>query len=151
MAHRNTFASRGAFVMYSAPMKQSELQLNRIAQGLVSEANGLQWFTAHAEPERAAILKDLANITQQAHPRPEEVPAAIARSALKSTFTPCVMLQTAARPTLALARIASLPEAEHVKAFRLLMALFSIADTRRRDTHCKNGCTHDWHNLSALP
>jgi hypothetical protein len=131
-------------------MRPNELQLNRIAQGLVPEELGLRWFGGLAAAERVAVLQDLAYITHQSHPKLEEVPLAIVRSGLKPTFTPCVMLQNADRPTSALSRIASLPEPEHAKSFRLLLALFSIADARRRDTQCKDGCTHEWHNLGAL-
>lgn len=131
-------------------MWPNELQLNRIAQGLVPEDSGLRWFGGLIAAERVAVLKDLAYITHQSHPKLEEVPSAIVRSGLKSTFTPCVMLQNADRPTSALSRIASLPEPEHAKSFRLLLALFSIADARRRETQCKDGCIHEWHNLGAL-
>ncbi|MFE0192180.1 DUF5958 family protein [Streptomyces sp. NPDC058989] len=44
-----------------------------------------------------------------------------------------------------------LPAYELTKAFRLLVALFSIADTRRRTLHCAGGCGHEWHNLSGRP
>jgi hypothetical protein len=131
-------------------MRPSELQLNRIAQGLVHEDVGLQWFERLTAAERAAVLRDLAYITHQSNPKFEEVPQAVVRSGLNPTFTPCVVLRKADRPTNALSRIASLPEPEHVKSFRLLMALFSIADARRRETQCKDGCTHEWHNLPAL-
>ncbi|MCX4834386.1 DUF5958 family protein [Streptomyces sp. NBC_01016] len=36
---------------------------------------------------------------------------------------------------------------EHVKAFRVLVSVFSVADTRRRRTYCKGTCGHTWHNL----
>jgi hypothetical protein len=131
-------------------MRESELQLNRIAQGIVSLDAGLQWFGALSSSEQGNVLNNLAHMTHQAHPRTEELAPAILRSGLKETFTPCVVLQTSDRPTQALSRIAALPESEHLKSFRLLMALFSIADARRRESECKDGCTHEWHNLAAL-
>ena len=39
----------------------------------------------------------------------------------------------------------SLPEPERDKAFRLFLALFSLADERRRKTECASGCSHWWH------
>ncbi|MET9412450.1 DUF5958 family protein [Streptomyces sp. NPDC002935] len=45
----------------------------------------------------------------------------------------------------------ALPAYELTKSFRLLVALFSIADTRRRTLHCAGGCGHEWHNLSDPP
>ncbi|MFE2582420.1 DUF5958 family protein [Streptomyces sp. NPDC059378] len=34
---------------------------------------------------------------------------------------------------------------------RALVALFGIADTRRRRLYCAAGCGHAWHNLRDLP
>lgn len=42
---------------------------------------------------------------------------------------------------------AALPADEHVTAFRVLVSVFSVADTRRRETCCKGTCGHAWHNL----
>ncbi|MDX3531055.1 DUF5958 family protein [Streptomyces sp. ID05-39B] len=41
----------------------------------------------------------------------------------------------------------ALPAYELTKSFRLLVALFTIADTRRRTLYCAGGCGHAWHNL----
>ncbi|MFD3420933.1 DUF5958 family protein [Streptomyces decoyicus] len=43
----------------------------------------------------------------------------------------------------------ALPADEHVKAFRVLVSVFSVADTRRRQAYCKGTCGHAWH--SSLP
>ncbi|MFE2263165.1 DUF5958 family protein [Streptomyces griseosporeus] len=42
---------------------------------------------------------------------------------------------------------AGLPAAEHVQAFRVLVSVFAVADTRRRETYCNGACGHTWHNL----
>lgn len=131
-------------------MHAHQLQLNRIAQGVLSEAAGNSWFEELSSVEQTEVLQDLAYVCHQAHPKPSEVPEAITRSGLKPTFTPCVMLKSVAIPEHAISRIISLPAEEHAKAFRLLLALFAIADTRRRETQCKGGCTHEWHNLATL-
>ncbi|WP_406483046.1 DUF5958 family protein [Streptomyces sp. NBC_01615] len=41
--------------------------------------------------------------------------------------------------------MADLPSYDRARAFRLLVALFAIADTRRRERHCVGGCSHEWH------
>ncbi|GAA2467337.1 hypothetical protein GCM10023100_19350 [Actinocorallia cavernae] len=43
--------------------------------------------------------------------------------------------------------MAALPVHELTKSFRLLVALFGVADTRRRELYCAGGCAHAWHNL----
>ncbi|WP_433354204.1 DUF5958 family protein [Microtetraspora malaysiensis] len=32
-------------------------------------------------------------------------------------------------------------------AFRLLIALLTVADGRRRERYCAGGCSHAWHQL----
>jgi hypothetical protein len=125
----------------------TELRLNQISQGLISEADGNAWYESLQSDERALTLQVLARICAQSHPRAGEVPAAIARAGLKATFTPCVLARRDPRPERSFFQITALPPEEQVKSFRLLLALFSIADQRRRETQCRDGCTHEWHNL----
>ncbi|WP_454324216.1 DUF5958 family protein [Streptomyces ambofaciens] len=77
----------------------------------------------------------------QARARQEDVPDSITRSRVRPTHTPAVML------TKWRFGMEFLPTYELVKAFRLLVALFSIADARRRRLYCARGCSHAWHNL----
>jgi hypothetical protein len=128
----------------------TELKLNRIAQGILSEAEGYLWFESLQDGERSEALHGLAKICQQSHPLSTEVPTAIEQAGLKPTFTACVLIMSAARPDKALDQIIGLPLSEQIKSFRLLLALFSIADKRRRETHCGGDCKHEWHNLPAL-
>ncbi|MGW9438089.1 DUF5958 family protein [Streptomyces sp. NPDC055607] len=41
--------------------------------------------------------------------------------------------------------LAALPADEHVEAFRVLVSVFSVADTRRGETYCGGACKHAWH------
>ena len=131
-------------------LTDSELLLNRVAQGHISEAEGLSWFESLLSEERQQALHLLSKICTQSHPLAEEVPVASNRAGLKSTFTPCVLAGLSERPEQAFPQIVALPANEQTKAFRLLLALFCIADDRRRKTRCVGGCTHEWHNLPAL-
>jgi len=125
-----------------------ELQLNRIAQGLIPIAEAISWFEGLSSEEQRTVLWALVRVTFQAHPLKSEVEPAINQAGLKPTFTPCVMALKADDPIRGFDKLGNLPPHEWVKTFRLLIALFSIADQRRRETSCKNGCTHAWHNLA---
>ncbi|MEV5089192.1 DUF5958 family protein [Streptomyces albogriseolus] len=81
----------------------------------------------------------------QARACEEDVPESIARSGIRPTHTPAVML------TKWHFGMEALPAYELIKSFRLLVALFSIADSRRRALHCVDGCGHAWHNLPDPP
>ncbi|MEV4334097.1 DUF5958 family protein [Streptomyces sp. NPDC049597] len=117
--------------------------LNELAQGLRTTAEGVEWFERLSEEDQRKTLHALVLFCGQARAREEDVPESIARSGIRHTHTPAVML------TKWRFGMEALPDHELTKSFRLLVALFSIADTRRRTLHCVGGCGHEWHNLSA--
>jgi hypothetical protein len=133
--------------LFSMALSPDARMLNRVAQGRLPFAEAVRWFEALAEPEQEPWLKTMALMCHQAHPLHEEIDRAIGLAELKPTFTPCVMIRAAAKPEEALHHIAELPADERHKAFRLMFALYCIADTRRRETQCKDGCSHEWHNF----
>ncbi|MFF3330905.1 DUF5958 family protein [Streptomyces sp. NPDC002888] len=81
----------------------------------------------------------------RARAREEDVPESIARSGIRPTHTSAVML------TKRRSGMDTLPAYELTKSFRLPVALFSIADTRRRTLYCAGECGHAWHNLPDPP
>lgn len=65
---------------------------------------------------------------------------------LKKTFTPITILFKF--PTrIAFNKLSELPESEHSKVITSLLWIYKTTDTQRRETECKNGCEHLWHNL----
>ena len=54
-------------------MNPDLLGLNQLSQGLLPWSVGLSWFSELPSPEKAARLRDLAFITNQAHPTVAEV------------------------------------------------------------------------------
>jgi hypothetical protein len=136
---------------FSMALSSEAKMLNRVAQGRLPFSEAVQWFDALPQEDQQPWLKTLALMCHQAHPQPQEIDPAITLGGLKPTFTPCVMLKTAAQPGHVLGRVANLPTEERQKAFRLLFALYCIADTRRRENQCRNGCSHEWHNFDKNP
>lgn len=122
-------------------MYAHEVVLNELAQGLRLMAQGVEWFEGLSEDDRRKVLHALVLFCGQADACKDDVPESIARSDIRPTHTPAVML------TKWRFGMAELPACELTKSFRLLVALFSIADTRRRALHCADGCGHEWHNL----
>lgn len=129
-------------------MTPVEIALNSLAQGFTPLSEGEEWFASHGPSDRHKILKQLNFYISQAHPKPEEVEAAIKLCGLKPSMTPCVVLaKWQTRPAKGAEALSNLPDTDHLKAFKILLTLFSVADERRRNTQCREGCTHDWHNL----
>jgi hypothetical protein len=106
-------------------------------------SDGAAWFAALAEDEQRLVLTELVQFCVQARAVEADADEAIARSGLRPTYTPAVML------TRWRLDMADLPSYDRARAFRLLVALFATADTRRRERYCVGGCSHEWHQPAA--
>ena len=126
-------------------MYAHEVILNELAQARRPVAEGVEWFEGLSEGDQRKVLHALVLFCGQARACEEDVPESIARSGIRPTHTPAVML------TKWRFGMGALPAYELTKSFRLLVTLFSIADTRRRTLYCATGCGHGWHNLPEPP
>lgn len=107
--------------------------------------DGAAWFSALSPASRREVRREIAGYAMQAHITAADGRAGVARSGVKPTANPSVMIcMDPPRHGFA-----DLPADEHAKAFRVLVSVFAVADTRRRETYCKGTCGHAWHNLPA--
>ncbi|WKU42683.1 DUF5958 family protein [Streptomyces sp. VNUA116] len=125
--------------------RETERVVNEIAQGLRTLDAGVGWFSGLAPARRQEVLQDVAGYAMQAHITAADGRAGVARSGVKPTANPAVMI-CMDPPRYG---FAGLPAAEYVTSFRVLVSVFAIADTRRREMYCKGACGHAWHNLPA--
>lgn len=130
-------------------MERYEVTINRIAQGEIPVEQGIEWFQGLPEEEQRDALRDMNLCIHQSHPRESEIEEGIRLSGLKESYTPCVIMRKN-NFNNARAKVLALPSHEWLKAFRLWLAIFTIADGRRRSTDCRAGCDHWWHNLEKL-
>ncbi|MGW4905554.1 DUF5958 family protein [Streptomyces sp. NPDC004270] len=126
-------------------MYEHEIVVNELAQALRPMAEGMAWFGGRPEDEQRLVLRVLVQFCVQARAVEADVPEAIVRSGMRPTYTPAVML------TRWRLNMSELPPYDLPRAFRLLVALLAIADTRRRARYCADGCHHAWHQLAARP
>ncbi|MFB6625498.1 DUF5958 family protein [Streptomyces sp. NPDC056374] len=124
--------------------REAERVVNEVAQELRTLDEGTSWFSALSSEERQAVLQEVTGYAMQAHITAADGREGVARSGVKPRANPSVMI-CMDPPRYG---FADLPADEHVKAFRVLVSVFSVADTRRRETYCKGTCGHTWHNLS---
>ncbi|MER6154155.1 DUF5958 family protein [Streptomyces sp. NPDC001868] len=130
-------------------MTARDIMLNELAQGLRPMSQGIAWFDALGPEEQSEALRFLCHHCVQARAVAEDGPEGIRRAGLRPTHTPAVLI-TRGRMDHQLWKIAALtPDDERRKAFRLLVAVLAIADGRRRERYCADGCGHWWHRLSA--
>lgn len=132
-------------------MKERDVLLNELAQGLRPMSQGIEWFDSLGQEEQSEVLLFLHHHCVQARALAEDAPESIRRAGLRPTHTPAVLIARG-RIDEQLGKIAGLaPLDERRKAFRLLIAVLSIADARRRECFCSDGCSHWWHRLSHAP
>lgn len=129
-------------------MVERTVRLNELAQGLRPLGQGVAWFEDLAADEQFEVLRDLSGFCIHARATVEDGPESVRLAGIRPTHTPAVLIS---RGQLRgqLEKIIGLPQDERVKAFRLLVALLGVADKRRRERFCGNGCTHVWHQLVA--
>jgi hypothetical protein len=96
-----------------------EVVLNELAQGLRPAPEGVEWFEGLAEEDQRKVLHALVLFCGQARACEDDVPESIARSGIRPTHTPAVML------TKWRFGMEALPAYELTKSFRLLIAQFS--------------------------
>ncbi|MGA5198733.1 DUF5958 family protein [Streptomyces exfoliatus] len=123
--------------------RETERVVNEIAQELRTLDDGEAWFSGLTLARRQKVLQEAAGYAMQAHITAADGRAGVTRSGVKPTANPSVMI-CMDPPRYG---FADLPADEHVKAFRVLVSTFAIADTHRRQTYCKSTCTHAWHHL----
>lgn len=126
--------------------KDFSILINLFAQDKVELEITLSVFNAMTVEEKRSELAWLRTYIEQSHPTKETIGEAINKMPIKSTMTPIVILETCEFKT-ALWKICELPENELEKAVITLLTLFRHSDTKRRETFCKNGCNHEWHNI----
>ncbi|MFE5597041.1 DUF5958 family protein [Streptomyces sp. NPDC056549] len=130
-------------------MNERDVLLNALAQGLRPMSEGVAWFHELGSEEQSEVLLFLRHHCVQARAVAEDAPESICRAGLRPTQSPAVLISRG-RIDMQLGKIAGFtPVDERRKAFRLLIAVLTVADGRRRERFCSGGCGHWWHDLSA--
>jgi hypothetical protein len=109
---------------------EDEILVNKFGQGLVAIEQLREDFRLLEVIKKKEFLNELLFLIMQSKPRSEDIKPAIVNSGLKSTFTPCVLLNKGVA-SHNLEKFINLPENELTKAFVLLLSLFKIAYMRR--------------------
>jgi hypothetical protein len=127
-------------------MNETELKINKIAQDFLPLVEGLAWYDEADSDLRNKIMRALDLCIFQSHPTKEDIEKGIKKSGLKETYSPCVLVRK--KPfNEARQKVLNMPKLDQRRGFILFLSIFGVADKRRRETQCKGGCTHDWHNI----
>jgi hypothetical protein len=127
-------------------MTDIEININKYAQNRLTDSEIMDWFDQFEIQKKKEIQTKLITFMEQAHPSNELISKAIQTAPIKNTMTPVILFKTQTFK-IAINKIRMLPDSEIRKSFIIMLSIFKIADTYRRETECKNGCGHEWHNI----
>ncbi|PIF34722.1 hypothetical protein CLU81_5383 [Flavobacterium sp. 9] len=132
-------------------METIEKQINLIAQNRIEFNEGVKLILSNSEFDFKKTFESLKFFIFNSIPEKTDYNSASYQKAilsipLKQTFTPIVIL-TKFSTKIAFIKLSELPESEYEKIIISLLWIFKITDTERRETECKNGCGHDWHEI----
>ena len=135
--------------MYTMSVKEEII--NKIAQDKIDFNLGIESLLEDPEYDFKSLFTTLTNyifntIPEKTNYNTETYQNAIRTIPLKRTYTPIVLL-TRFPTRIAFYKLAELPENENRKIITSLIWIFKITDTERRNTECKNGCGHFWHEM----
>ncbi len=129
-----------------------DIYLNQLAQGVKPINDAIKWFSELPEDIQPEILKRVVFFILQAGTIGKDVEKAIYLSGLKPTYTACQLLLKTLNEEpngnnmlkVILAKITNLPKSERCKSFRLLIALFVVANEKKLKKEL-NPEKHWWH------
>lgn len=127
-------------------MTDIEININKYAQNRLTDSEIMDWFDQFDMQKKKEIQMKLITFMEQAHPSNEMITKAIQTAPIKNTMTPVILFKTQSFK-IAINKIRILPDSEIRKSFIIMLSIFKIADIYRRETDCKNGCGHEWHNI----
>jgi len=128
-------------------MTDIEININKYSQNKLTVSEIMDWFDKFDLSLQSEIRDKLAMFVKQTHPTDNLIKEGVKNAPIKNTMTPVVLFKTQTLNN-ALNKIRTLSESELRKSFIIMLSIFKTADTYRRESDCKNGCTHEWHNLN---
>lgn len=132
-------------------MSQTEEIINKVAQDKIDVNLGIKLLFEDPEYNFERLFTTLKNYIFNSIPdktdyNTETYQKAIHTIPLKPTHTPIIFLKRFSLK-IALSKLSELPKNENKKIITSLLWIFKVTDTERRNTECKNGCGHFWHEL----
>ena len=133
-------------------MTTLEKQINLIAQNKTEFDEGQEQILKNSEFDFNKTFEILKSNIFNAIPNKSDYNSdsyqkAIVSIPIKQTYTPFIILNKFSTKN-AFKKLSELPESEYEKIIISLLWIFKITDTERRETECKNGCGHYWHNIT---
>ena len=120
--------------------------LNEVAQQLRSWEESSAAFERLSHDEQLSVLQSLEFMAHQAHATLGDVATALRSIQAEPSFRPAWSPDTSGIHFVTDQHYAKRDAADLLGQYRYLMALYSMADGRRR-ADCAGQCSHWWHHL----
>ena len=129
------------------PMLTPEsLYINKLVQGEYGTVAAGRWFEKFNPVQQREIVLLVRQHLEQSNPGQEGVDYIIDRGYLNWTPTQSDFFRE--HPyDLAIVKASEVPDEELDVSFNALITLYRHFDKQQRNTICKGGCDHEWHNL----
>jgi len=128
-----------------------EILINQFVQHIHPLAFMEIWFEQRDATDKKDVLLNLLNLTIQSHPTYDEIRSAAQDLRIESTPAAVKMLNRNKPYDKFGYELINLPIKEYKNCFKLLLLSLSLADNRRKNTICRNGCQHWWHQDLSDP
>lgn len=128
-------------------LSEELLKINKIAQGGLGLMVSLGWFKEFDNAKQREIVLTTRMCVERANPKQKGVDYLIEKGFF--TIVPFQLkLIKEGSFNQAIVKISEVPDDELLGSFIALMFLLQHFDDVQRRTVCKNGCDHEWHNLT---
>ncbi len=127
-------------------LSEEAIIINKIAQNKMSIDKGIKWFERGNIDFQKSIVFITKFYLEQSNPNQILINESIQFIPLNQKCKPVSIFKTMTFKNATLA-VNDLPDQELKNSFITLITLFKHTDTHRRNTLCKQGCDHEWHNL----
>lgn len=132
-------------------MAEIEIIINKIAKDKIVFKDGVRQILQNPEFDFNKVFQTLETYIFNAIPSKSDYESEAYRKAIqtipiKPTSTPIIILNQNSTK-IALRKLKDLQKEEREKVTTSLLWIFKLIDSDRRNTDCKNGCSHFWHNL----
>ena len=129
-------------------MEILDYYINAFAQGIITLKEVTNFYDKFTLSNSSLELLDKAAFfLTQSSPKTEQIIDTIESlpKVLKNSNAASILINN--HFNNAIRKILNLPISEHKKSFVLLLYIFKVSDTWRRENICKNRCNHEWHNI----
>ena len=128
-------------------LNEELLRINKIVQGDIATFDAIKWFIKQDAVKQRSIVSTTRMCLERANPNQDGVDKVYERWQ-RGISTGLSDIFRERHHDQAIKIASEVPDKDLGDSFLFLIELFRHFDRLQRKTICKNGCDHEWHNLT---